>query len=57
MNINSWLAAAQRDAENRGLRELAPLLETLGRSTAALRAADDEQRRRVERDPRPSSEA
>jgi len=51
MTLETWLAAAQHDAEKRGLRELAPLLETLARSTAALRAADEEQRRRAERDP------
>ena len=36
----SWLAAALADAERRGLPALKPLLETLARSTAALRAAD-----------------
>ena len=35
MTVETWLAAAQQDAEKRGLRELLPLLETLGRSTAA----------------------
>jgi hypothetical protein len=44
MTVETWLAAAQHDAEKRGLRDLAPLLETLGRSTVALRAADEEQR-------------
>jgi hypothetical protein len=38
--IDTWLAAACADAERRGLPELKPLLESLARSTAALRAAD-----------------
>jgi hypothetical protein len=41
-HIDSWLAAACADAERRGLPELKPLLESLARSTAALRAADAE---------------
>jgi len=41
-NIQAWLAAACADAERRGLPELKPLLESLARSTAALRAADAE---------------
>ena len=45
MTVEAWLAAAIADAERRGLAALKPLLETLGRSTAALRAADDELRR------------
>jgi hypothetical protein len=44
MDIKQWLAAACADAERRGLPELKPLLETLARSTSALRAADDERR-------------
>jgi hypothetical protein len=40
MNVQSWLAAATADAERRGLAELKPLLETLARSTDALRQAD-----------------
>ena len=40
--IESWLEAAVADAERRGLAPLKPLLETLARSTAALRAADAE---------------
>ena len=40
MQIDAWLKAACDDAERRGLPELKPLLETLARSTAALRAAD-----------------
>lgn len=45
MELDSWLAAAIADARRRGLPELAPLLETLARSTAALRKADEDQRR------------
>jgi hypothetical protein len=44
MEITRWLAAATADAERRGLPELKPLLETLARSTEALRAADAEHR-------------
>jgi hypothetical protein len=38
--IEAWLAAAVADAERRGLPELRPLLESLARSTAALRDAE-----------------
>ncbi len=37
MTPGEWLAAACADAERRGLPELKPLLETLARSTSALR--------------------
>lgn len=40
MTIDAWLQAAIADAERRGLPELKPMLETLARSTKALRAAD-----------------
>ena len=40
MTITEWLAAAKADAEKRNLAGLAPLLEGLARSTAALREAD-----------------
>ena len=40
MTIESWLQAAIADAERRDLPALKPLLETLARATAALRAAD-----------------
>lgn len=40
MNIADWLAAACADADRRGLSELKPLLESLARSTAALRTSD-----------------
>jgi hypothetical protein len=39
MTVEAWLAAAIADAEQRGLPELKPLLETLAKSTAALRRA------------------
>jgi hypothetical protein len=39
MTVESWLSAAIADAEHRGLPELKPLLETLARSTRALRQA------------------
>ena len=42
MDVDAWLAAALADAEARGLPELKPLLETLARSTQALRDADVE---------------
>ncbi len=38
--IARWLAAAEVDAERRGLPELTPLLQGLAAATAALRAAD-----------------
>jgi hypothetical protein len=40
MTVESWLAAAIADAERRGLAGLKPILETLARSTTALREAD-----------------
>jgi hypothetical protein len=40
MTIEDWLKAACEDAERRGLAALKPLLESLARSTAALRDAD-----------------
>jgi len=40
MTIDAWLQAALADADKRGLPELKPILEALGRSTRALRAAD-----------------
>lgn len=40
MNIENWLKAAEDDARRRGIAELKPLLETLARSTAALREHD-----------------
>ena len=48
MTIADWLSAAKDDAVKRGLPELVPLLEGLAVSTAALRSADEAQRRRAE---------
>lgn len=42
MTVADWLAHATADAERRGLSELVPLLQTLARSTDALRASDAE---------------
>ena len=38
--IEAWLAGACADAERRGLDELKPLLESMAKSTTALRDAD-----------------
>jgi hypothetical protein len=46
--IEVWLQAALADADRRGLPDLKPLLETLARSTDALRAADSEHRLAIE---------
>ncbi|MEO6214311.1 MAG: hypothetical protein ABIP65_11845 [Vicinamibacterales bacterium] len=46
MTIQDWLRGAIEDADRRGLPALAPLLEALSRSTAALREADQAARRR-----------
>jgi hypothetical protein len=40
MTIKTWLDSAAQDAERRGLAALKPLLETLARTTSALRTAD-----------------
>ena len=40
MTLDAWLEFAKADAERRGLPELKPILDTLARATAALRAAD-----------------
>jgi hypothetical protein len=40
MDINTWLRISCEDADRRGLPGLKPLLETLAKSTAALREAD-----------------
>jgi hypothetical protein len=42
MDVPAWLREACADAEARGLPELKPLLETLARSTQALRSADED---------------
>jgi hypothetical protein len=39
-DLEAWLAAAVEDARRRGIPQLEPLLRTLARSTAVLRAAD-----------------
>jgi hypothetical protein len=39
-DVAAWLARARADAEARGLAALVPLLETLARSTSALRDAE-----------------
>jgi hypothetical protein len=55
MTVESWLAAAIADAERRGLTGLKPILETLARSTSALREADRrawEEREIAQRDDR-----
>ena len=53
--VDAWLAAACADAERRGLPELKPLLETLARSTKALRIADAELDERVHPTPQDRS--
>jgi hypothetical protein len=53
MTVKDWLQAACADAERRGLAQLAPLLETLARSTERLRAAEADARR--QREPERSS--
>ncbi|MEO5897753.1 MAG: hypothetical protein ABIS06_18845 [Vicinamibacterales bacterium] len=40
MTIEAWLRNAVEDARRRGLPALEPLLESLARSTTALREAD-----------------
>lgn len=40
MTVAHWLAAAEADADRRGMPELKPLLRGLAASTTALRAAD-----------------
>ena len=40
MTVERWLAAAEADADARGLPELKPLLQGLAASTRALRAGD-----------------
>jgi hypothetical protein len=47
--IEAWLRAACADSDRRGLPDLKPLLETLARSTTALREAEP---RVLRRDPR-----
>lgn len=54
-DVESWLAAAMADADRRGLSELKPLLESLARSTDALRQADELLRLRAQPDERTNS--
>jgi len=42
MTVDAWLSSTVADAEGRGLPQLVPLVQTLARSTTALRAADVE---------------
>ena len=42
MTLDDWLEGETQDAARRGLVGLKPLLETLARSTAALRRAADD---------------
>jgi hypothetical protein len=53
MDVEAWLAAAQADADRRGLPALKPLLATLAAATRALRegvkAMDPNDERRDDR--------
>ena len=40
MTIKTWLEMAVQDADRRNLAALRPMLESLARSTSALRSAD-----------------
>ena len=40
MTVDRWLAAAEADADRRGMPELKPLLRGLAASMRALRAGD-----------------
>ena len=55
MTVETWLDAAIADAERRGLKPLPALLETLARSTAALRVADLELRSELQPDEKSES--
>lgn len=57
MNVDTWLTWASEDARRRGLDGLAPLLETLARSTRALRAADEAARTQPAPPPDPVEDA
>ena len=56
MKIDAWLQSAVADAERRGLPELKPLLETLAKAVAAVRAADFNVNAASSNDPRAMSE-
>jgi hypothetical protein len=49
MSVERWLAAAEADAERRGMPELKPLLQGLAAATTALRAAEWNERADVDR--------
>jgi hypothetical protein len=49
MTVERWLAAAEADAERRGMPELKPLLQGLAAATTALRAAEWNERADVDR--------
>jgi hypothetical protein len=51
MEVEAWLAAAQADADRRGLSELKPMLAALAAATKALRAglSEKEKNGRVDR--------
>lgn len=48
MSVERWLAAAEADAEGRGMPELKPLLRGLAAATTALRAAEWNERADVD---------
>lgn len=48
MSVERWLAAAEADAERRGMPELKPLLQGLAAATTALRAAEWNERADVD---------
>ncbi len=49
MTVERWLAAAEADADQRGMPELKPLLQGLAAATTALRAAEWNERADVDR--------
>ena len=48
MTVERWLAAAEADAERRGMPGLKPLLQGLAAATTALRAAEWNERADVD---------
>jgi len=56
MEIDAWLTSASDDARRRGLDGLPPMLETLARSTRALRTADADLRSEKAEPPEPTRE-
>jgi hypothetical protein len=57
MTVERWLAAAETDAEKRGVGELKPLLQGLAASMRALRAGDWNDRADRDAGPPPRPEA